>query len=57
MISKDRQGNKESLEARREKRPARTACDARPRLAAASAQALVRAAGQRSDFAGEFELD
>lgn len=57
MISKDRQGNKESLEARREKRPARTACDARPRLAAASAQALVRAAGQRSDFAGELELD
>ena len=53
MISKDRQGNKESLKAICE----RGAHSLRARSRAGSAQPLVGAAGQRSDFAREFELD
>ncbi len=54
MISKDRRGNKESFEACKARAQRRGGAALR---CCESAQPLVRAAGQRSDFAGELELD
>src|SRR2546423_1849164 len=54
MISKDRQGNKESLKAICE---TRRAVSARASRRGGAAPPLGGAAGQRSDFARELELD